>query len=42
MLAEGLGGWKARGYPTASGADGLLTPQADEAWDDTRVRPAPD
>jgi rhodanese-related sulfurtransferase len=35
MLAEGLGGWKARGYPTASGADGILTPQPEEAWDDT-------
>lgn len=35
MLAEGLGEWKARGYPIATGSDGLLSPQADEEWDDT-------
>lgn len=39
MLAEGLGEWKARGYPTATGADGLLTPQGDEAWEDFESDP---
>jgi rhodanese-related sulfurtransferase len=34
MLAEGIGEWKVRGYPIAAGADGLLTPQTDEEWDD--------
>jgi rhodanese-related sulfurtransferase len=46
LLAEGIGEWKARGYPIATGSDGLLTPQADEAWDDTEFdmgdAPAPD